>query len=130
MDVTGGLIVDDRTALVSFARQGLGLAYVSDLEVRSPVVAGLLEPLLQPFIPSDLGLYLYFPKRSQSQLKLRAFIDARYETWRRNQLFWKRCAACPVGEDQHDGRYAQFRISSSNASRLKSPKILAHLLQC
>ena len=76
VDVTGGLIVDDRTALVSFARQGLGLAYVSDLEVRLFVGAGLLEPLLQHFIPSDLGLYLYFPKRSQSQLKLRAFIDA------------------------------------------------------
>lgn len=27
------------------------------------------------FIPVDSGLYLYFPERSQQQLKLRAFID-------------------------------------------------------
>jgi hypothetical protein len=28
-----------------------------------------------PFIPRDDGLYLYFPERSLSQLKLRVFVD-------------------------------------------------------
>jgi DNA-binding transcriptional LysR family regulator len=76
VDVKGGLVINDRALLVDFACKGLGLAYVSDLEVREHVAAGQLEPLLQAFIPSNTGLYLYFPKRSQSQLKLRVFIDA------------------------------------------------------
>jgi DNA-binding transcriptional LysR family regulator len=75
VDVKGGLIVNDRSLLVDFAIKGLGLAYVSDREVRSHVAAGRLEPLLQSYIPSSAGLYLYFPERSQTQLKLRVFID-------------------------------------------------------
>jgi hypothetical protein len=31
--------------------------------------------LLRSYIPSDAGLYLYFPEHSQTQLKLRMFID-------------------------------------------------------
>jgi DNA-binding transcriptional LysR family regulator len=75
VDVKGGLIVNDRSLLIDFAVKGLGLAYVSDREVRPHVAAGRLEPLLRSYIPSDSGLYLYFPERSQTQLKLRVFID-------------------------------------------------------
>ena len=75
VDVQGGLIVNDRSLLIDFAVKGLGLAYVSDREVQSQVAAGQLEPLLRSYIPSDAGLYLYFPERSQTQLKLRVFID-------------------------------------------------------
>lgn len=75
VDVKGGLIVNDRSLLVDFAVKGLGLAFVSDREVLSHVAAGRLEPLLQSYIPSNSGLYLYFPERSQAQLKLRVFID-------------------------------------------------------
>ena len=31
--------------------------------------------MLEAFIPRDSGLFLYFPERSQTQLKLRVFID-------------------------------------------------------
>ena len=75
VDVKGGLIVNDRSLLIDFAVKGLGLAYVSDREVQSYVAAGRLEPLLRSYIPSDAGLYLYFPEHSQTQLKLRMFID-------------------------------------------------------
>ena len=75
VDAKGGLIVNDRGLLIDFAVKGLGLAYVSDREVHSHVAAGRLEPLLRSFIPSDAGLYLYFPQNSQTQLKLRVFID-------------------------------------------------------
>jgi DNA-binding transcriptional LysR family regulator len=75
VDVKGELIVNDRSLLIDFAVKGLGLAYVSDREVQSHVAAGRLEPLLRSYIPSDTGLYLYFPEHSQTQLKVRVFID-------------------------------------------------------
>ena len=75
VDVSGGLIVSDRRLLVDCAAQGLGLAFVTDREAGEHIEAGRLEPLLQAFIPSDSGLFLYFPERSQTQLKLRVFID-------------------------------------------------------
>jgi DNA-binding transcriptional LysR family regulator len=75
VDVKGGLIVDDRGLLINFAVKGQGLAYVFDREVQSHLAAGRLESVLRSFIPSSAGIYLYFPERSQTQLKLRVFID-------------------------------------------------------
>jgi DNA-binding transcriptional LysR family regulator len=75
VDVNGALIVDDRRLLVDLATQGLGLAFVSEREASAPLADGRLLGTLQSFIPVDTGLYLYFPERSQQQLKLRAFID-------------------------------------------------------
>jgi DNA-binding transcriptional LysR family regulator len=34
-----------------------------------------LRAVLRPYLPTTQGLYLYFPSRSQTQPKLRAFID-------------------------------------------------------
>ncbi len=75
VDVKGRLIVDDRTLLVDLAVAGEGLAFVADREVRTHVAAGRLDAMLQSYIPSNSGLFLYFPAGSQNQLKLRAFID-------------------------------------------------------
>lgn len=75
VDVSGGLIVNSHAMVVALARQGLGLAFVSDMEVGEAVASGELETVLQGLIPPDEGLYLYFPARSQSQPKLRALID-------------------------------------------------------
>lgn len=75
VDVSGGLIVSDRRLLVDCAVQGLGLAFVADREAQEHVEAGRLEPMLQAFIPADSGLFLYFPERTQTQPKLRVFID-------------------------------------------------------
>jgi DNA-binding transcriptional LysR family regulator len=75
VNVSGGLIVNSRAMLINLARQGLGVAFVSDMEASDAVAAGELEAALQEFIPPDDGLYLYFPARSQSQPKLRALID-------------------------------------------------------
>jgi DNA-binding transcriptional LysR family regulator len=75
VETKGGLVLNDRQMLVDCAVEGLGLAFVSAQESRGAVAQGLLETFLQPYIPVDSGLYLYFPERSQSQLKLRVFID-------------------------------------------------------
>lgn len=75
VDVKGGIIVNDRGLLIDFALQGLGLAFVSDYEARPHVTAGRLETVLGSYIPRDSGVFMYFPQRSQTQPKLRAFID-------------------------------------------------------
>jgi DNA-binding transcriptional LysR family regulator len=75
VETRSGLIVDDRRLLVDCALEGLGLAFVSHREVSGLLEQGRLEAFLQAYIPTDSGLFLYFPARSQTQLKLRVFVD-------------------------------------------------------
>ena len=75
VDTRGGTIVDDRSLLLALACDGLGLALMSDYETREATAQGRLERVLQTFIPAGSGLFLHFPARSQSQLKLKAFIE-------------------------------------------------------
>lgn len=73
--VQGALVVNDRQLLLATARAGQGLAYACDIEIADDLASGRLERVLQAFVPPSSGLYLYFPSRTQSQPKLRAFID-------------------------------------------------------
>lgn len=73
--VESGVLVNDRKLLISAARNGLGLAYACNLEIIDELANGQLERVLQPFVPLSSALYLYFPSRTQTQPKLRAFID-------------------------------------------------------
>lgn len=75
VDVPGQVVVDDRRLMLALACEGLGVAFMSDYETREAVAQGRLERLLSSFIPPDAGLFLCFPARSQSQLKLKAFIE-------------------------------------------------------
>jgi len=67
------------------ACQGLGLIYTTDAAAESELAEGRLEAVLEPYLPTSPGLFLYFPTRSQSQPKLRAFIDVAVELARRRQ---------------------------------------------
>jgi DNA-binding transcriptional LysR family regulator len=71
----GRLIVNDWASLLTFARQGLGLAYVMESEARADLAAGRLRSVLQDYLRPSAGAFLYFPERMQTQPKLRAFID-------------------------------------------------------
>lgn len=75
VDMTGRIVVNERASLLSFARQGLGLAYVADLEAAEDLATGHLQSVLRDYIRPTTGLHLYFPARTQAQPKLRAFID-------------------------------------------------------
>lgn len=75
VETQGGLIVNDSTLIAQFAREGLGLAYMSDLEIARDLASGRLERVLEAFVPPTSGLYLYFPAQTQKQAKLRAFVD-------------------------------------------------------
>lgn len=69
------LVVNDTTMLADFARSGLGLAYLPDMEIEADLASGRLVRVLAPYVPTTTGLFLYFPIHTQSQPKLRAFID-------------------------------------------------------
>ena len=75
VDTSENLVVNDTGLLADFARSGLGLAYLPDMEIADDIASGRLERVLQPFVPTTSGLFLYFPARAQRQPKLRAFID-------------------------------------------------------
>jgi len=75
VDTGATVIVNDTGVLAGFARAGMGLAYLADLEIGADLASGTLERVLEDVTPPGSGLFLYFPARAQSQPKLRAFID-------------------------------------------------------
>jgi len=70
-----GLVVNDTGMIAEFVRQGLGLAYLPDIEIKADIAAGRMQRVLEGHVPSTPGLFLYFPVRMQHQPKLRALID-------------------------------------------------------
>lgn len=74
--VTGPLASNDADVLVAAAEDGLGLAYVTEYEVRRQVDAGALEILLEPYAAFVPGLFLYYPRAASTIPKVRAFIDS------------------------------------------------------
>lgn len=75
VDVPGGVTVNDGSLMMSLALQGMGLIYTADLFAARELAARQLESVLDEFLPRTQGLFLYFPARTQTQPKLRAFID-------------------------------------------------------
>jgi DNA-binding transcriptional LysR family regulator len=75
LDAPGQLTVNDHLSMVALARQGLGLAYTSDLVAQDDLQCGNLEVILPDFTPHKQGLYLYYPATGRNDAKLRAFIE-------------------------------------------------------
>ena len=75
VDVAGGIIVNDHLTMVALARAGAGLVYTADRVAAADIEAKRLRAVLSAYGVSGPGLHLYFPRRSQQQPKLRAFID-------------------------------------------------------
>jgi len=75
LDTKALLTANDTQMLAEWARQGLGMAYLPDLEIAEDVRCGRLARVLTPFVPESSGLFLYFPMRTQNQPKMRALID-------------------------------------------------------
>jgi len=75
VDVAGGIIVNDHLTMIALARAGAGLVYTADQVAVRDIEAQRLRTVLSTYCISGPGLHLYFPRRSQQQPKLRAFID-------------------------------------------------------
>ena len=75
VDTSGGIIVNDHLSMLALAKSGVGLAYIGENVAKAALNAGSLESVLADFCPTNPGMFLYFPTRSQNQPKLRAFIN-------------------------------------------------------
>lgn len=75
LDTSTALTANDTQMLAEWARQGLGIAYLPDLEIDDDVRHGRLVRVLTQFVPATSGLFLYFPMRTQNQPKIRALIE-------------------------------------------------------
>lgn len=75
LDTPASLTADDTRMLAEWARQGLGIAWLPDLEIAQDVQRGRLVRVLTECVPETSGLFLYFPMRSQYQPKMRALIE-------------------------------------------------------
>jgi DNA-binding transcriptional LysR family regulator len=53
----------------------VGIGYMSELVISTPVANGQLVPLLGDWCVHMSGVYLYYPSRRQVPAPLRAFID-------------------------------------------------------
>ena len=75
IDPPGSVLVNDPALLRTFARQGIGLVYSASINVAADVEQGTLEPLLEKFSPAQESFFIYYPRASRNQPKLRAFVD-------------------------------------------------------
>lgn len=75
VDTGRTLVVNDTGLIADFARSGLGLAYLPDIEIAQDLADGRLERVLESFTPRSSGLFLYFAAKAHTQPKLRALID-------------------------------------------------------
>jgi DNA-binding transcriptional LysR family regulator len=75
LDTDAALSANDTGMIAELARQGLGIAWLPDIEIDDDVRCGRLQRVLAPYVPTTSGLYLYFPMRSQNQPKMRALIE-------------------------------------------------------
>ena len=75
VDVPGRLTLDNDGLMIEAAREGLGLAFVSDWWVTDDIAAGSLRAVLEDWTPPFPGLCLYYPRHRHMTAGLRAFVD-------------------------------------------------------
>lgn len=75
IEVQGPLTVNDTTALVDTALEGIGLSYVMVMTAAPYLASGRLRPVLEESWPTLSPFHLYYPGRRQMPAKLRALID-------------------------------------------------------
>jgi DNA-binding transcriptional LysR family regulator len=73
--VKGNLIVNSFAAVVAAARDGLGIGWSLRAGVQEELNAGLVESVLDRFVPVRPGFYLYYPKENARIEILRLFAD-------------------------------------------------------
>ena len=73
--VTGPLIAHDFATMLAAALEDMGLAQLPEPMVREHLAAGRLVSVLEGYVPTAPGMFLYHPGKRQVLPKLRAFID-------------------------------------------------------
>ncbi len=75
LDVEGPLITNETAMMRIAAEQGLGFAYLLDVEAREGIEAGRLIRVLADWTPPFGEFYLYHPSTKHMPNQLRTFID-------------------------------------------------------
>jgi DNA-binding transcriptional LysR family regulator len=75
VDVKGIVTLDEPTLMLAAARDGLGLAYLTEFNVAADLAAGTLERVLADWTPSIGDLCLYYPGRRHTPAGLRALVE-------------------------------------------------------
>jgi DNA-binding transcriptional LysR family regulator len=75
ISVNGRVMVNDTDLALRAAIDGLGIAYTLDALAEPYVRSGQLVRVLEDWLPSFEGLYLYYPGHRQVPAALRALID-------------------------------------------------------
>lgn len=75
VEVAGPLIVTEHHLLLKAALDGMGIAFMPDVEVKDLVSNGDLVPLLEAWSAPFPGYHLCYPQQRQMAPSLRAFID-------------------------------------------------------
>ncbi|WP_209091898.1 LysR family transcriptional regulator [Agrobacterium tumefaciens] len=86
LDVPGKLVLDDSDLMLRAARDGGGLAYLNEWQVRDDLAAGRLEQVLSDWTPPYPGLCLYYPGRRNIPAKLRRLVDLIHELRQTRQV--------------------------------------------
>ena len=80
VDVKGTLTLDEPQLMLEAARAGLGLTYLTELNVAEDIAAGRLERVLEEWTPPFERLCLYYPGRRHVPAPLRALVELIRET--------------------------------------------------
>jgi DNA-binding transcriptional LysR family regulator len=75
IDVPGSIIVNNTSAMVDAAVQGLGIAWIGEAMVHHEIKSGRLEAILEDYSTELEPFYLFFPKEYSQLRVLRAFVD-------------------------------------------------------
>jgi DNA-binding transcriptional LysR family regulator len=75
IDVGGNFECNDVRVIAQAAIDGIGMAHLMQDAVQDHLASGALVALLDDWLPSYDGFYLYYPTRFQVPAKLRAFAD-------------------------------------------------------
>ncbi len=79
IDVQGSMTLDESSLVSIAARNGVGLGYVMEADVRADIEAGRLVRVLKDWTPSLAPLALYYPGRKNPPAAFTAFIQAARE---------------------------------------------------
>ena len=79
VDASHGLRFDTASACITAAIEGAGVALARTALIGNDLAAGHLVKLFELSLPSDLGYYVVYPKRSEKLPKVMAFRDWLFE---------------------------------------------------
>ena len=82
--VSGPIEVNSPLATLRAARASLGVAMIPDFIGRSYIDSGELISILDPYIPTDRGIYAVYPHRRYLPAKVRAFVDFLHAWFRKS----------------------------------------------